>query len=103
MGTGLRGAGFLWGADAGAVGDLLDEDAARGNAGGQLCDEWWVLGRYGDCDFFPQAAADGWSCVAIDNTTTADTIKQTASNTTTATLFGTLLNNDIVTFTCVGF
>ncbi len=49
------------------------------------------------------AAANGWACFANDQTTPADIIHQTASNTTTATLSGTTLLNDVISFGCVGY
>ncbi len=49
------------------------------------------------------AAPNGWACAANDLTTTADTIKQTASSTTTATLSGTTVSGDVINFTCTGY
>ncbi len=49
------------------------------------------------------AAANGWVCYANDQTTPADLIHQTASNTTTATLSGTTLTNDVISFGCMGY
>lgn len=45
-------------------------------------------------------APNGWACFANDLTTTSDTIKQTASSTTTATLAGTTVTGDVINFGC---
>jgi len=47
-------------------------------------------------------ASHGWSCVVNDQTT-ANTFRQTASTTTTATLVGTSANGDVINFHCVGY
>lgn len=46
---------------------------------------------------------NGWACTASDQTTPADLITQTASNATTATLAGTTLSGDVISFHCMGF
>jgi len=50
-------------------------------------------------------APNGWSCRATDLTTSADAFlqKQTASTATTATLTGTTVSGDVVSFSCVGY
>ena len=45
-------------------------------------------------------APNGWACFASDLTTTADTIKQTATSQTTATLAGTTASGDVINFGC---
>jgi hypothetical protein len=52
---------------------------------------------------FANAAPNGWACDASDRTTTADTVKQTASSTTTATFTATTANNDVVSFKCTAY
>lgn len=48
-------------------------------------------------------APNGWACFANDLTTTADTVKQTASTATTATLSGTTVSGDVINFGCIGY
>jgi hypothetical protein len=48
-------------------------------------------------------APNGWACTASDLTTPADTIKQTAYTTTTATISGTTASGDLIAFSCKGF
>lgn len=48
-------------------------------------------------------ATTGWSCYASDRTTPADLITQTASSTTTATLAGTTVSGDVISFGCKGY
>lgn len=48
-------------------------------------------------------APHGWTCWGNDLTTTTDTIKQTASSTTTATLSGVTASGDTINFGCMGF
>lgn len=48
-------------------------------------------------------APNGWACFANDLTTTADTIKQTASSATTATLAGTTVSGDVINFGCMAY
>ena len=45
----------------------------------------------------------GWACSAHDLTTPADVINQTAFTNTTATLSGTTVSGDLITYNCVGF
>lgn len=47
-------------------------------------------------------ADNGWAC-AVSNQTTANLIRQTASNTTTATVAGVTVANDVISFFCEGF
>jgi hypothetical protein len=49
---------------------------------------------------FGAAAPAGWSCNASDRTTPADTVRQTASTTTSATFAATTANSDVVSFSC---
>lgn len=48
-------------------------------------------------------APNGWACYASDRTTVADLITQTASSATTATLSGTTVTGDVVSFGCIGY
>lgn len=48
-------------------------------------------------------APTGWDCHATDRTTVADSISQTASSATTATLSGTTVSGDVIGFTCRGY
>src|ERR1700683_361423 len=48
-------------------------------------------------------ATHGYTCDSHDITTTADTIKQTAYSTTTATISGTTVSGDTVTWSCIAF
>jgi hypothetical protein len=48
-------------------------------------------------------APNGYACTANDLTTTADTIKQTASSQTTATLAGTTVSGDVISFACTPY
>lgn len=48
-------------------------------------------------------AANGWACSVWDVTTTADTMKQTASTATTVTFSGTTVSGDKIIFSCLGF
>ena len=48
-------------------------------------------------------APNGWSCWSGDNTTTADTVKQTSYTTTTAVIAGTTVSADVITWGCVAF
>ena len=49
------------------------------------------------------AATNGWACRANDLTTTADTVIQTATSTTTATLSGTTVTADVINFACIAY
>lgn len=48
-------------------------------------------------------AATGYSCVAVDQTTPADTLQQTASTTTSVTFKATAAAADSVTYSCIGW
>lgn len=48
-------------------------------------------------------APTGWHCRASDQSTPTDLMNQTATSTTSATLTGTMANNDIVSFSCIGY
>lgn len=48
-------------------------------------------------------APNGWACSAADITTTSDTLLQTATTTTTATIAGTTISGDTITFSCMGY
>lgn len=48
-------------------------------------------------------AVHGWACFSNDLTTPADTIKQTASSTTTATLSGSTTTGDVINFQCTAY
>ena len=48
-------------------------------------------------------APNGWACTANDLTTPADVIHQTATSTTTATLSGTTVSGDVISFLCMGY
>jgi hypothetical protein len=52
---------------------------------------------------FATTAPNGWACKASDQTTVADTMNQTASSTTTATLTGTTVAGDTISFQCQGY
>lgn len=48
-------------------------------------------------------ASNGWACHASDLNTPANLIAQSAFNQTTATLTGTTVSGDVVSFSCMGF
>jgi hypothetical protein len=48
------------------------------------------------------SAPNQWFCASVDQTTTADTFKQTANTTATVTLSGTIAANDKIFFSCTG-
>jgi len=48
-------------------------------------------------------AAHGWSCWANDMTTPANLFKQSATSTTTATITGTAVLNDVINYGCIGY
>lgn len=48
-------------------------------------------------------APNGFSCFASDRTTAADIITQTASTNATATLSGTTVSGDVISFGCIGY
>lgn len=50
----------------------------------------------------PSAPNGIWICKAIDKTTTANTISETAYTATSATLSGTVTANDVIAFACMG-
>jgi hypothetical protein len=52
---------------------------------------------------FATTAPNGWTCAANDLTTTADTIKQTAYTTTTASFAATMAASDLASFSCTAF
>jgi hypothetical protein len=52
---------------------------------------------------FAYTAPNGWACAATDQTTTGDTVVQTATTTTTSTLTGTMANSDVISFRCTAF
>ena len=48
-------------------------------------------------------APNGWHCTASDETTPANLISQSASTTTTATITGTTVTSDVISFSCFGY
>lgn len=48
-------------------------------------------------------APTGWSCFANDETTPADKQQTTAHSTTTATISGTTVSGDVISFGCAGY
>jgi hypothetical protein len=52
---------------------------------------------------FATTATNGWVCSAQDQTTPADTVKQTANSTTTVTFTATTANADVIVFQCQSF
>jgi hypothetical protein len=48
-------------------------------------------------------APTGWACYANDLTTPADKLQTTVSTTTTATIAGTTVSGDVISFGCMGF
>lgn len=48
-------------------------------------------------------APAGWHCSASDRTTPANLYDQTSSSTTTATLSGTTVSGDVISFVCIGY
>lgn len=48
-------------------------------------------------------APTGWACSASDFTTPANLISQSASTATTATLTGTTVSGDVISFSCIGY
>ena len=48
-------------------------------------------------------APNGWTCFANDQTTPADKQQTTASSATTATISGTTVSGDVVSFGCIGY
>lgn len=52
---------------------------------------------------FSVTAPNGWICNAQDQTTPADTMKQTANTTTSATLTGTTVAGDTILYSCMAF
>lgn len=52
---------------------------------------------------FAFTAPTGWSCNAHDLSTPADALNQTASSTTTATLTGTTVASDTISFNCMAY
>lgn len=49
------------------------------------------------------SSTNGWHCKASDLSTPLDTLNQTASSTTSATLTGTTAASDVIEFNCFGF
>lgn len=63
-------------------------------------------GTSGTCTFSISpgvTAPNGYSCWANDVTTPSDVLKQTAFNTTSATISGTTVSNDVIVWGCIGF
>lgn len=48
-------------------------------------------------------APNGWSCYANDETTPADKQQTTSHSSTTATVGGTTVSGDVVSFGCIGY
>lgn len=48
-------------------------------------------------------ATNGWTCFANDETTVADKQQTTAHSATTATIAGTTVSGDVVSFACNGY
>jgi len=48
-------------------------------------------------------APNGWACYAADITTPADTMKQSATSTTTCTITGTTVIGDVIVFGAIGY
>jgi hypothetical protein len=49
------------------------------------------------------SATNGWACKAQDITTPADAVNQSAFTTTSATVTGTVVVNDVIVYQCMGF
>lgn len=49
------------------------------------------------------SAPNGWACTASDRTTTANGQQNTASTATTATISGTTVTGDVISFHCTGY
>ena len=49
------------------------------------------------------AATNGYTCTAQDQTTPADTLKQTANSISSVTFTATTANNDVIAFSCFGW
>jgi hypothetical protein len=47
-------------------------------------------------------SVNGWAC-SVSDQTTANLMRETASNTTTATLSGTTVSGDVIVFGCIGY
>ena len=69
----------------------------------------FVAGATGTCNFVVTlggatgiTAANGWSC-AVSDSTTANLMRESAYTTTTATLTGTVVTNDVIIFNCTAF
>lgn len=52
---------------------------------------------------FATTAPNGWACKMSDQMTPADSMNQTASSTTSATLTGTTASSDVLSFMCMGY
>lgn len=52
---------------------------------------------------FSATAPNGYVCDAQDETTSADTVKQTAHGTNSVTFTATMANADVIVFKCIGF
>lgn len=52
---------------------------------------------------FPSAAPTGWACFFLDVTTPADSVKQTASSTTSCSGTGTVVSGDVVEVFAIGY
>jgi hypothetical protein len=67
---------------------------------------WQVTANATSCTLlytFPTAAPNGYNCVAQDETTPADTIRQSAHTTTSCTVTGTVVSGDKILIEVNGF
>lgn len=96
--NGFQSFGTTFTSNAGCSETSLTGGASAGSflAGATSCTTTITLGN-------TLTAANGWACSVWDVTTSADTVKQTASTATTVTFSGTVVSGDKIIFSCHGF
>jgi hypothetical protein len=96
--AGYMSVGTTFTSNAGCTESSLTGGATKGSflAGATSCTLTITMGN-------SATSPNGWACSVWDVTTTADTMKQTASTTTTATFSGTVASSDKIIFSCDGF
>jgi hypothetical protein len=96
--AGFQSKGTTFTSNAGCSETSLTGGASKGSflAGATTCTTTITMGN-------TLTAANGWACSVWDVTTTADTLKQTATTTTTVTFSGTVASSDKIIFSCDGF
>lgn len=97
--SGYQSGGTTFTTNAGCSETSLTGGASVGSVASGTTGTCTFIVTMGDTD----TAAHGWKCTADDETTPADLIHQSGHSTKTATLTGTTVSGDVISFACFGY